>query len=555
MNEKIEVYCNGSEFVILCPFFDNIRAKGFPSCTWDKKKKIWKAPLTNHNAEYITENYDPSEIKSSAAHAIRKITKEAKIVIEGKFPSWYNFKSEPMKHQSKGLDKIWANKEVAIFWEMGLGKTYAIIHTASARFLLGQIDALLIICPTSIKEVWETELEQWCTVDYDHHILVAGDRKVKKFITNEETYRLQVLIVGIESLSLGGAYKHAESFCSTNTTMVSLDESSTIKNHNTKRTEKCINLGGMCDYRVIATGTEVSQGIEDLYSQYRFLNEKIIGHRSFYSFRNRYCIMGGFENKKIIAYRDTAKLMVLLKPYTDVVKKKNALDLPDKVYEKHIVEITKNQKELIESLDDEFYAEDDDKHIEVNTVLEKLTRTQQILGGHFPYNMSEEDNENYGTKPITGKNPKLEDLISILSQTSHEKVIIWARFVPEIEMIEETIAKEYGHHSVLSFYGKTKNRKEQTRKFQNNPECKYMVSNQAVGGMGQTWTAATIVIYYSNSFSYTDRVQSEDRAHRKGQTNKVTYIDITANHPKDKMILEAIKKKKSMAEYVSYNLK
>jgi SNF2 family DNA or RNA helicase len=81
-----------------------------------------------------------------------------------------------------------------------------------------------------------------------------------------------------------------------------------------------------------------------------------------------------------------------------------------------------------------------------------------------------------------------------------------------------------------------------------------MVSNPAVGGMGQTWVVANTVIYYSNSFSYEDRRQSEDRAHRKGQTNKVTYIDIEADHEYDKMILKAITSKRSVAEYVDKHI-
>jgi SNF2 family DNA or RNA helicase len=89
------------------------------------------------------------------------------------------------------------------------------------------------------------------------------------------------------------------------------------------------------------------------------------------------------------------------------------------------------------------------------------------------------------------------------------------------------------------------------RSFQQDPEVRFIVSNQTVGGYGQTWTAATYVIYYSNSFSYEDRYQSEDRAHRKGQHNHVTYQDIEMAVPEDKMILRAIRKKKEVEEALS----
>ena len=81
-----------------------------------------------------------------------------------------------------------------------------------------------------------------------------------------------------------------------------------------------------------------------------------------------------------------------------------------------------------------------------------------------------------------------------------------------------------------------------------------MVANVTVGGMGQTWTAATHEIYYSNDFSYENRMQSEDRAHRKGQKNSVKYTDIVAEVKADKMILQALARKGDVADMVKDEL-
>jgi SNF2 family DNA or RNA helicase len=146
------------------------------------------------------------------------------------------------------------------------------------------------------------------------------------------------------------------------------------------------------------------------------------------------------------------------------------------------------------------------------------------------------------------------EYISDIPETA--KVIIWARFVPEINYIVEAIEDEYGPEAIVSFYGATSSdeRKENAARFQADPTCRFIVSNQTVGGYGQTWTAATFVIYYSNTFSYEDRYQSEDRAHRKGQENHVTYQDIEMDVPQDRMILKAIRKKRDLAEIVEEDL-
>jgi hypothetical protein len=83
-----------------------------------------------------------------------------------------------------------------------------------------------------------------------------------------------------------------------------------------------------------------------------------------------------------------------------------------------------------------------------------------------------------------------------------------------------------------------------------DPQCRFIVSNQTVGSKGQTWTAATYNVYYSNTFSYQDRYQSEARSHRKGQHNNVVYQDIEMNIPYDKMILKAVRRKRDLAQEV-----
>ena len=142
------------------------------------------------------------------------------------------------------------------------------------------------------------------------------------------------------------------------------------------------------------------------------------------------------------------------------------------------------------------------------------------------------------------------EYINDLPETA--KVIVWARFVPEIRYITDALTEIYGSKSVVQFYGATNSdqRRYNSQQFQQNPQVRFIVSNQTVGGYGQTWTAATYVVYYSNTFSYEDRYQSEDRAHRKGQTNHVTYQDIEMAVPQDRMILRAVRRKKDLAQVV-----
>ena len=455
-----------------------------------------------------------------------------------------------MGHQTVALRKAWHPKEFALFHEMGTGKTFTAINLAAARYKADLIDALVVICPTPIKNVWEDELEKFCPIDFSVWIYESGDHPARW--SREKRDELKIFVFGVESLSItnGRSIQELEYFQRFHKFMCVVDESSRIKNYKAQRTKNVVKIGGWAEYRMILTGTPVTQGLEDLFGQFKFLNEQIIDCKNFTVFKNRYCVMGGFKGKNILGYQFQEHLFDKIKPYVDYVTKEECLDLPDKLYPATvIVKPTTNQARVMLQLKQEYAMQDGDDEITVSTVLERMMRYQQVIGGSFPF---EEEGE-YDTKPIPGGNPKIDEmkeLISGLPETT--KVIIWARFVPEIRYITEAIGDEYGECSIVQFYGATDNeaRRANVLRFQEDPTCRFIVSNQTVGGYGQTWTAGTYVIYYSNSFSYEDRYQSEDRAHRKGQHNHVTYQDIEMAVPEDKMILRAIRKKRDLAEEV-----
>jgi SNF2 family DNA or RNA helicase len=467
----------------------------------------------------------------------------------------FKFKQPPMGHQIVALRRAWRSAEFALFHEMGTGKTFTAINLAAARFEASQINGLIVICPTPIKNVWEVELEKFCPVDYSVWIFESGD-KPANWSRNGKS-ELKVLVVGVEALSIknGKALQAIKYFQRFHRCMAVVDESSRIKNWKARRTQNVAEIGGDCLYRMILTGTPVTQGLEDLFGQFLFLNSGIVGCKNYFVFRNKYCVMGGFQGKQVLGYQFQEDLYKRIRPYVDYVTKKDCLDLPDKVYaDPLLVKPTEDQARVMKQLATEYSMEDGNEEITVSTVLERMLRYQQVIGGTFPY---ESESGNYETRPISGRNPKLEAMLEYIADLpDNAKVIIWARFVPEIGYIADAIAEEYGEESYCTFFGATSSdeRKQNSERFQNDPSRRFMVSNQTVGGYGQTWTAATYVVYYSNTFSYEDRYQSESRPHRKGQENQVTYQDIEMAVVQDRMILKAIKRKKDLAKIVEESL-
>ena len=146
---------------------------------------------------------------------------------------------------------------------------------------------------------------------------------------------------------------------------------------------------------------------------------------------------------------------------------------------------------------------------------------------------------------VTVPTKRLEAVKEILEETTG-KVILWSRFRYDIQQLSQMIAEEHGEDSVASYYGDTPDdeRQEIVTKFQDpNSGLRFFIGNPATAGYGLTLTEANTVIYYANDFNLETRIQSEDRCHRIGQQNPVTYIDLMTEKTIDEHIVKALRNK------------
>ena len=472
------------------------------------------------------------------------------------FPKWYDFKNLPKDWQWTALKKFFPMNECGILFEQGLGKTFTAINLSTAWRATDQIDSVVVICPSSVKLVWEEELEKHCPMPIDTHVLRAGKyRKADEFIQNKTEF--QWLVVSVESLSQGKASDFVERFMIGRKCGIIVDESSRIKTPNKIRTDKCINMAKKYSYkRMILSGTSLTQGIEDWYTQFKFLNEDILGFDSFYTFRARFCVTTNImvtETRsiiKIVGYKNEDELIKLVAPYVLRVEKKDVLDLPSKEFSNRIVTMNPVQKKMYQEMKHEMYlSAKGEQDYEVTTVLEQMMRLQQITGGFYPH----DDGDKIVPRPIKGKNPKVEELIPMLDGSS-EKVIIWCQFRPEIGLISERLTKK-GIGFVEFHGGKNDDEKKfAVDQIRNNPDCKVFLATRAAA-YGLTMTEVTLGIYYSQGHSLDQYSQSQDRNHRMGQNEKCTYVHLVCENTVDLKIIKSLEAKQSLADMVYSMLK
>ena len=522
------------KIVFRLPFFENHIAKS-AGARWNAPSKTWIAPLNELVASHVVNCLPPDMVSEEIHRLCRPSVFVPPLSCD---PSSVLKDVRLLPRQLKGVTKAWPLPGFALFWVMGAGKTLSSIALAGLRRKHGLIQKLLVICPTSIKGVWAKEFDRYAGFPHTLHVHESG----KPMPRGLKSSPFPVLVVGIEAMSVNSGPEICKEFLSGGVSMTILDESSRIKHHNTKRTENVLELYQESQYRLALTGTSITQGLQDLYTQMQFVEPRAIGEISYYSFKNKYCVMGGYGGKKIIGYTKTDILMNKVRPYCDVVRKSDMKDLPAKSYQVREVSASRQQKEICKELKKNLKLIIDDKETSVKNVLEAMLRMQQVAGGF--------DGEG---NPLA-QNPKMAELIDLLEDFDG-KAVIWSRFLPEIFAIRTSLEKAYpGSTMVMTGGTPHESRQQMVDEFQNSDRLRFFISNHAVGGAGITLTSATMAVYYSNTFNLEDRLQSEDRIHRIGQTQPCLYVDLICDLLVDKTLTAAISRKTSLANFVSYSL-
>ena len=469
----------------------------------------------------------------------------------------YKFKTKPYEHQMKALEQSWASDTYALFMEMGTGKSKVLVDNIAMLYDRGAIRAALIIAPKGVYKNWDAIEFPVHLPDHVEHTKVLWEASTTKkkqmeldtlFDGKED---LKILIMNVEAFSTKKGLDFAHSFLNIflGRALIGVDESTTIKNPTAKRTKNILTLGNLAKYRRILTGSPVTKSPLDLFSQCKFLDPYHLGYDSYYAYRSRYAHMlernfGGRRVQIVGSYRRLGELTTKLEKFSYRVLKEDCLDLPEKVFTKRLVELTDEQKKIYDQMKQMALAIlDDGKMMSTMNVMTQLMRLHQVTCGHFK--------ADDGT--ITHlKSNRLDSLMQLLEETEG-KVIIWANYVEDIKNIVAALKKAYGEASTVEYHGgvDAKVRQEQIALFQQEKgPARYFVGNAQTGGYGITLTAANTVVYYSNNYDLEKRLQSEDRAHRIGQTGSVTYVDLIAEKTIDERIVKALRSKINIANEI-----
>lgn len=399
----------------------------------------------------------------------------------------------------------------------------------------GRIHRVLIVAPLSILSVWEAEFAQFAAFDYALAVLTGDSAKKTDTLRHMNGAALQVAVVNYES-----AWRMEQELAAWGPDLIVCDEGHKIKTHNISASKAMHRLGAKAGYRLLLTGTLITNKAIDVFSPYKFLNPTIFG-TSFYAFRSRYFDMVGYGNHTPVLKRSMeAELSARLHSIAYRAAKADCLDLPETTDVVRQVELEPAARKIYRSLVKESFAELASGEVTAPNVLTRLLRLSQLTGGFLG------SDENAAVQQISSaKLSAMEDILES-AVAEGQKLVIIARFLPEIRAIGKELDRRGLRYACIT--GEVQDRAAQVAQFQNDPDVPVFVGQIATAGLGLTLTAASTMVFYSLDYSMSNYEQAKARIHRVGQRNPCTYIHLIAKGTVDEKVLTALRNKADLAK-------
>ena len=453
----------------------------------------------------------------------------------------YVYKRRPFRHQHEALLYTLQNDAAALLMDPGTGKTKVGVDNIGCRYLRGEVHKVLIVCPRSLRGVWEEHIVSDLPDDIPRLVLLPEstkefDTRAMKRLSVDNP--LVILVLSYESNA-----KIYEKIKRWQPDEIIIDESHYIKTQSAHRSRALHHEGPKSKFRIMGSGTPITKYPLDVYSQFKFLAPWLFDE-TWDEFRRHYALWGGYYGREVIGYQNLKELARKVHSVSYRARIEDVLELPQrlppeiipvKLPKKIMGAYTRMEQEGIVKLGSGRTAVGDN-------VLTLALRLHQLTGGFLG---TDEGNAALHTE-------KLDACLELTGQHIEvgNKVVVFCAFRWEIEQVTKACS-EQGYHPLTIMGGMSeKVLNENKRKFQEEEQYKVLVCQIDAGGFGHTFTAANVAIFYSFSNRWESFKQAHDRIYRHGQTKRTYYYYLIVRDTIDEVMLEAMHSKKRLSDMI-----
>jgi len=464
---------------------------------------------------------------------------------------------EPWKHQSNAIEASHNITNLALFWEMGTGKSAALINILRHRYQdHGGMQRTLILAPVIVLENWKNEFKMHSKIQPKNIIVLKGSQQQRLKLFREhcrgQTGTQKIIITNYESMQMEDLFMCITQWAPE---ILVCDESHRLKSIESKRSKRVFLLSQYCKHKYLLTGTPILNSAMDVFQQFKILDGGETFGSNFYSFRSRWFEDRNRNMPSHVHFPNFQPKPGTYDQFSGLISNKalravksECLDLPPLIKQALEVELNRDQAKAYRSMKNEFIAyikdqEGKDKAVIANLAITKGLRLQQIVSG---FCVTDEKQ----TVPFKGV-PRLDTLKTLLQDlTGEHKVIVWACFKEnyrQIRILCEKLKIEY-----CEIHGEIRDKEKELNKFRNRKSCRVAICNQASAGIGINLVEASYSIYYSRNFSLEQDIQSEARNYRGGSEvhKKITRIDLVTPGSIDELVMKALRDKQNIADII-----
>ncbi len=432
------------------------------------------------------------------------------------------------QHQREALAFVKDKPGSMLAMEMGTGKTKVAIDLMDTQ----DYRRVLIICPLSVVAgVWPGEFAKHSAAPWTVLPLARGSVKDKQAQAEAALLKSERAAVMINYESVWrepfGSWAKKQPW-----DLVVMDESHRCKTPGGVASRYCSRLSDRVPQRLALTGTPMPHSPLDIYAQYRALDKAIYG-TSYFRFKSRYAVMGGWNNQEIMGYQHQEEFQEKLYSIAYRVEAAGVLDLPPLLTVNRMCELGPKARKLYRTLERDFIADLEEGRITAVNALSQLLRLQQVTSG---YARTEDDRD------VEVDTTKADLLADLLEDMGKEPVVVFARFKHDLEVVHR-VARRLGRPS----YEISGARKELSLWNEGGGVLPVQIQS---GGLGIDLTKARYAVYYRLGFSLGDYLQSRARLHRPGQERPVEIIHLIATQTVDEKVMAALAAREQVVESI-----
>ncbi len=438
---------------------------------------------------------------------LRNMNINAPSPIESKY-DWTG-KYTPFDHQKTTASFFTLNRKAFCFNEQGTGKTASAIWASDYLMKQGAIRRVLVVCPLSIMDsAWRNDLFSFAM---HRKVDVAYGAKAKraKIIEGDAEY----VIINYDGVEIV-----ADAVANGGFDLIIVDEATHYKNPQTKRWKTMNKLVEPSTWLWMMTGTPAAQSPTDAYGIAKLVNPNGVP-RFFGSFRDQ--VMRKVTNFKWVPKENaTATVHRVLQPAIRFTKDE-CLDLPDMVYTKREVPLTRQQTKYYKELKNKMVMQAAGEQISAANAAVNMNKLLQISAGAVY--------TDGGDSLEFDISPRYKVLREVIDESS-KKVLVFVPFKHTIDLLTNKLRDDGIATEVIRGDVSAGKRTEIFKRFQEADDPRVLVIQPQSAAHGVTLTAANTVVWWAPTSSLETYAQANARVHRSGQDHKCTVVQLQGSH-------------------------